>query len=160
VSRDIGDLFPGTATKVLRLLRDCRAAGLLPIVCRTWSSAREQDDLFFRGRDLDGTVVDRRLIVTNVRGGHSWHNVERDGRPASMACDVLLVAADRKALPGNDPGWDLLGQLAEKGGLTWGGRWGDNPKTKKIEGWDKGHVQDDDQGTLTLEAAMRGADPS
>ena len=24
---------------------------------------------------------------------------------------------------------------------VWGGRWGDNPNTKKIEGWDSGHLQ-------------------
>lgn len=34
-----------------------------------------------------------------------------------------------------------LGKYWESLGGTWGGRFGDNPKTETIEGWDAGHFQ-------------------
>ena len=34
-----------------------------------------------------------------------------------------------------------LGQFWESIGGRWGGRFGDNPSTEKIEGWDAGHFQ-------------------
>lgn len=35
--------------------------------------------------------------------------------------------------------WRCLGEYWEGLGGEWGGRYGDNPKTEKIEGWDLGH---------------------
>jgi hypothetical protein len=35
----------------------------------------------------------------------------------------------------------LLGEFWESIGGIWGGRFGDNPSTEKIEGWDSGHFQ-------------------
>ena len=37
-----------------------------------------------------------------------------------------------------------LGQFWESIGGRWGGRFGDNPATEKIEGWDSGHFQFND----------------
>jgi peptidoglycan L-alanyl-D-glutamate endopeptidase CwlK len=34
-----------------------------------------------------------------------------------------------------------LGEYAESIGLKWGGRFGDDPATKTIEGWDAGHLE-------------------
>lgn len=36
----------------------------------------------------------------------------------------------------------LIGEYAERIGLKWGGRFGDNPATEKIEGWDAGHLEE------------------
>ena len=37
-----------------------------------------------------------------------------------------------------------LGEYWESIGGEWGGRYGDDPDTKKIEGWDSGHFQEKD----------------
>jgi peptidoglycan L-alanyl-D-glutamate endopeptidase CwlK len=71
---------------------------------RTW---REQDELYAQGRTAPGSVV------TNARGGTSWHNF-------GLAFDVALLRDDGSV------DYDIpeeVGRLGEGQGLEWGGRW-------------------------------------
>lgn len=82
-----------------------------------YRSFHEQDMLFARGRTTAG------LIVTNARGGESWHNF-------GLAEDYAFVI-DGKVTWGGP--WDRFGGIAVECGLEWGGN---------FEGFvDRPHVQ-------------------
>ena len=143
-------LHPSLYPLWLRFERLARAA--LPPSVRlllvfAWRSSEAQDRLHQIGRR--GVPGER--IVTRARGGESWHNVERDGHPASLAFDVAALAPNGEYLPGDDEAWQIIGRVAESLGLTWGGRW-------RMR--DFGHCQMDDGGALTLADAMAGTDPA
>lgn len=155
--RDPELLHPLLLPVWVRFMRLGRAAGLVLVFTRGFSSSRDQDALYLVGR----RGIPGEGIVTKARGGQSWHNVERDGKPAALAFDVCVMTADgKRVLPSSAPEWDTLGRIGESLGLTWGGRFGDNPGTVRIEGWDKGHFQLDEWGSLSLEQAMAGKDPA
>lgn len=131
-----------------RFMRRCREAGLNPVLTFAFREHLQQDRLYQIGRR--GIPGER--TVTNARGGQSWHNVERDGAPASLAFDYALLDKKGKALlPDGDPAWIVAGEIGEALGLTWLGR--DRAR-------DLGHLQLDDRGELTLEEAMAGTDPT
>jgi peptidoglycan L-alanyl-D-glutamate endopeptidase CwlK len=125
-SRSLDDLLPGTRAKVEAWLAACAAQVLAPVFLTcTFRAQDEQDGLWARGRTAPGPKVtwtrfskhtERRAVDFALRETDPW----------DMKIDV-----DHDAIP------DFLevGQLAEKFGLTWGGRWR-NP--------DFPHVQDDE----------------
>jgi peptidoglycan LD-endopeptidase CwlK len=83
---------------------------------RTWA---EQDALFAQGRTAPGS------IVTNAKGGESWHN---------FGCAVDLTPSvnrtDAKFAPDwneKHPAWQRIVSLGESLGLTSGKSWGDMP---------------------------------
>lgn len=83
---------------------------------RTWA---QQDALYAQGRTAPGA------IVTNARGGESWHN---------FGCAVDLTPSrdgiDAKFNPDwneSHPNWQRLVTLGESLGLTSGKSWGDAP---------------------------------
>jgi len=117
-----------------------------------WRDPKEQDELFYIGRNNAGEVVDPKAVVTNKRGGGSWHNVTyRTGKPCSLAFHVrpklpgsrwlgfadsrlhtaamksmkadLTVAVELDNLSGAELIYCAVGLLGEQLGLRWGGRW-------------------------------------
>lgn len=81
---------------------------------RSWA---QQAELWAKGRDGQGNVVDEAQIVTKAPPGHSWHEFGL----AADCCPRLL-----KSKPNWDDGnpkWQRYGQMAESLGLVWGGRW-------------------------------------
>lgn len=82
-----------------------------------YRSFHEQGALFARGRTLSGP------IVTNARGGQSWHNW-------GLACDYAFVVKGKVTWDGP---WARFGGIAVECGLEWGGN---------FEGFiDRPHVQ-------------------
>ena len=60
----------------------------------------------------------RHILVTNAKGGWSWHNWGR-------AFDVAIAEFPGDPLPDdvyNGP-WAKVGEMGERLGLEWGGRW-------------------------------------
>lgn len=60
-----------------------------------------------------------------------------------LAVDVVFLADvkdDHKVNFSADK-YRSLGEFWEEMGGRWGGRFGDNPATEKIEGWDAGHFE-------------------
>lgn len=146
--RDPETLHPLLLPLHYRAMDLWRAGGLIPVLTFAWRSAAAQDRLWQIGR----RGIPGEKIVTYVRGGYSWHNVERDGRPASLAFDVAMMTDDGHALlPDTDERWIVAGQVGEGLGLTWGGRW-------RLR--DCCHYQLDNRGTLALADAMAGVDPA
>jgi peptidoglycan L-alanyl-D-glutamate endopeptidase CwlK len=78
----------------------------------------DQDELYAQGRTKPGR------IVTNARGGDSWHNY---GLAADWVLDGdtekpgIQWSWETRGLTGTQ--WHRMGELAESCGLEWGGRW-------------------------------------
>jgi len=115
MSRRLSDLEPVTREKVLRLISVAAGLGMELFIVHTLRSYEEQDALYAQGRTAPGP------IVTNAKGGYSWHNFARaidfafeDERGKPVWDDV----SDDEI---ND--WRLLGECGRKIGFTWGGDW-------------------------------------
>jgi peptidoglycan L-alanyl-D-glutamate endopeptidase CwlK len=108
-SRSLDDLEPGTRARAERFLAACADAGLDILIYCTHRSHAEQDALYSKGRSQPGP------IVTNARGGQSWHNWRR--------------AFDFVPMIGGKPQWNdrelyrRAGIIAEQCDLEWAGRW-------------------------------------
>lgn len=86
------------------------------LVCG-YRSIEEQNRLYASGRTKPGR------IVTNARGGYSWHNF-------GLAADYAFVRDSRISWDGP---WNTFGRIARECGLEWGGDW------KRLA--DRPHVQ-------------------
>ncbi len=156
MSRRMEDLHPLVRPLCLRhmALFEERYPEFLLVLSFTFRSFLEQDELFYRGRNSSGRVVDKSKVVTYARGGQSWHNVMRDEEtPASLAYDLLIYDEVRKVLPGNRAAWQDLGSMGMSLGLDWG--------VVNDEGsrWDLGHFYLTGKNHITLAEANSGIDP-
>lgn len=132
-SRLITDLHPDVQRMARCAIVGWREAGLDVLITCTFRSAQEQAELYAIGRTKPGR------IVTNARPGQSSHNFRLDGRPASLALDVV-PRRDGKTLvwgtKGNgiddDPTddhtddlelWQRVAVVAKGCGLAWSGEW-------------------------------------
>lgn len=133
-SRSLDDLAPPAKERALAFTAACTKAGIDVLIYCTHRSAAEQDELYALGRTKPGK------IVTNARGGDSWHNHR--------------AAFDFVPLVNGKPAWNdavlyaRCGKIAESVGLEWSGRW-----TGKLK--ETAHCQY--TGGLTLAAAKAGA---
>ena len=109
---DLLRLYKPLATNAQRFQAALLAAGREFWGTSGFRSLEEQARLYAQGRTLPGA------IVTNAKPGQSWHNW-------GLAIDFT---ADRSPDLGLQPTWeagmyDIMGQLAPKFGLEWGGSW-------------------------------------
>ena len=108
-SRSLDDLIPIAKKKAEQFLEECNKQGLDILIYCTLRSKEEQDGLYAQGRTKPGK------IVTNARGGESFHNY-------GCAFDFVPMVAGKSA-------WDdtnlyrKAGVIAESVGLEWAGRW-------------------------------------
>lgn len=124
-SRALSDLLPPVQLRAREFLALCRQAlepsGVQVIVTSTYRDHASQNALFAQGRTRPGK------IVTNARGGESWHNFR-------CAFDIALLNNGKNTDPKDDvliwdntaPNvklWQAVGQLGELAGLEWAGRW-------------------------------------
>lgn len=95
-----------------------RAAGIDYILTCTYRSDDEQDKLYAQGRTTPGG------IVTNARAGESKHNtVDRDGKPASQAFDIVIMKNGKPDWNVKNPDWKKAGMIGKSCGLEWAGDW-------------------------------------
>jgi peptidoglycan L-alanyl-D-glutamate endopeptidase CwlK len=112
-------VHPALCAAVLLVERDYELARpgdtLVAAECfRTWG---EQEDLWLKGRDEEGNVIDAGAIVTNAPPGHSWHEF---GMAVDMVPESLLNT------PGwapQSPLWPLITKIAQARGLACGACW-------------------------------------
>ena len=132
-SRSLLDLVPPVRKKAEDFLSACKFAGIDVLIYCTYRSPEEQNELYKIGRSLPGK------IVTNARGGQSWHNFH-------AAFDFVPILngkpqwADKKL-------YAKCGAIAESVGLEWAGRWTGSLK-------ETAHCQY--RGGLTLAQARAG----
>lgn len=101
------------------LIERCHARGVPIVITQGLRTIAEQNALYNQGRTLPG------LIVTNARGGYSYHNF-------GLAIDFALLMPD-----GKNVSWDMrrdgdfdrtfdwleVVEEAKKIGFEWGGDW-------------------------------------
>lgn len=81
---------------------------------RTWN---DQQRDWLKGRDKDGNVTDKKLIVTDAPPGHSWHQF-------GLAIDVCpIMFLHLKTWGVGKPEWDNVVSVGEGLGLVSGSRW-------------------------------------
>lgn len=116
-SRKLTDLHPQMQPMVTRFLANARAASIDLLVTCTYRSNEEQAALYAIGRTKPGR------IVTNAKPGRSTHNNTLNGKPAALAVDVVPLRDGKPVWSASDPVWKRVGEIGEKVGLEWAGRW-------------------------------------
>jgi D-alanyl-D-alanine carboxypeptidase-like protein len=83
-----------------------------------------------QGRDEQGNVIDAALVVTNNRPGLSYHNLRYgSGKPCALAYHIRLrdeygrLVGWPNGAPMDDEAYLRVGQIGERLGNIWGGRW-------------------------------------
>jgi peptidoglycan L-alanyl-D-glutamate endopeptidase CwlK len=108
-SRDLNALNADTKRLAEAFTASCRKAGIDVLIYNTLRTTEEQDILYAQGRTQPGN------IVTNARGGDSWHNY-------GAAFDFVPMLVGKPQWK-NDSLYTKCGIIAESVGLEWGGRW-------------------------------------
>jgi hypothetical protein len=107
MSRALDDLVPELRVKVYELLARCIEAGIPTIIIDTLRTPAEHQ--------------------VNLARGTSWtpHSKHLDGRAIDVCPYQLfrLHGGDKLEWDANDPVWQTIGEIGERLGLRWGGRW-------------------------------------
>lgn len=118
----INELHPTVESKKNQLLEEAAGINIDVVITDDVRSIEEQDALYAEGRTTSGD------IVTNTRGGESYHNY-------GMAIDYALrlengeISWDTE-YDGNNNGesdWIEVADLAKELGFDWGGDWSNFP---------------------------------
>lgn len=132
MSSKIEDLDPDVQLMAQRLIAECAKEGVILIVTHTYRSYEEQAMLYAQGREAPGKVV------TWAPPGYSWHNFRR-------AFDVAIKSwiGDSTRNDLYDGPWEFIGNMGEKCGLEWGGRWKkpDRPHFQHTGGFTLAHLR-------------------
>lgn len=112
-------LLPVVRTATERLIQRSFAIGIPIVITQGLRTIAEQDALYAQGRSKPGK------IVTNARGGYSYHNF-------GVAVDFVLLMPDGKAVSwdttrdGNSDkraDWLQVAEIGKSLGFAWGGDW-------------------------------------
>ena len=112
-SRDLNELHPIVQAKARLMIERCKAAGINILVTSTYRDNTCQNMLYARGRTTHGS------IVTNARGGQSYHNYR-------LAFDVVPLINGKPlwSTANNDLAvWKRVGEIGKGCGLEWAGDW-------------------------------------
>lgn len=114
MNRQLDSLEGNTYQKSVRLFAAFTLlTGRELFIVRAHATIAEQDALFAQGRTEPGA------IVTNAKGGQSWHNF---GRAFDVALEEKQTQKPTWSTAGEDLElWRLLGVIAKWIGLEWGG---------------------------------------
>lgn len=115
-------LKPLVQRKANEVIAEMTALGLPVRINEGYRSPQRQDMLYAQGRTTPGA------IVTNARGGQSFHNY-------GVAVDFIFTQYGYGA---TDAQWETLGKVAESKGFSWGGRWNgfkDKPHCELLMGY-------------------------
>lgn len=106
--RAIKTLLPKVQPLARELVRKLTAAGINAKIISGSRTYAEQNALYEQGRSKPGPVV------TNARGGQSWHNF-------GVAVDIGIF--DNGKYLGNSPLYKKAGAIGRELGFEWGGDW-------------------------------------
>ena len=109
-------LHPDIRDDAEKFILDAQKEGIELRVTDTYRTIEEQNELYKRGRDEDGNIIEGEERVTDVKGGYSYHNY-------GLALDVVEIQDDVPVW--NNPQWETIGRIGEERGFEWGGRWKD-----------------------------------
>lgn len=103
-------VHPTVAAKARQLISQAYKEGIPIIITQGFRSVEEQNELYAQGRTKPGK------IVTNARGGYSYHNF-------GLAFDFAVLNPDGSVNWNVDAKWKRVGQIGKSLGLEWGGDW-------------------------------------
>ncbi|WP_338754951.1 M15 family metallopeptidase [Bacillus sp. FJAT-52991] len=113
--KKLAGVHPYVAEKALKLVEMTCKENIAIIITQGLRTISEQNLLYEQGRSKPGN------IVTNARGGHSYHNF-------GLAFDYCVCDVKGGKLIPNwtvDKRWKRVGALGQELGLEWGGNWRD-----------------------------------
>lgn len=102
----IMQLHPAAREAARKFLNNAAAAGIKLRVTSSYRDYAEQNRLYAQGRSAPGT------IVTNAKGGQSFHNF-------ALAIDVVPMVANVPQW--NTTNWPQIAAIGKAAGFTWGG---------------------------------------
>ena len=114
--RSMEDLSPVAHAKLADFVDSATKVGIDVLITCTYRTIAEQDAIYAQGRSVPGH------IITNARGGDSFHNYR-------CAIDVVVMRSGKPlwsvfAPDGTmEPEWQKLGELAAAQGVEWAGTW-------------------------------------
>jgi peptidoglycan L-alanyl-D-glutamate endopeptidase CwlK len=103
-------VHPVIAEKARQLISLAFKEGIHIIITQGLRTIEEQNELYAQGRTKPGK------IVTNAKGGYSFHNF-------GLAFDFAVLNADGSVNWNVDEKWKRVGALGKSLGLEWGGDW-------------------------------------
>lgn len=112
-SRKIQDLTAPVAVMAMKHIQACKELGIDLLITSTYRDSECQDSLYAQGRTKPGR------IVTNARGGQSFHNYR-------VAYDVVPLQNGKPLWDSEDPVWQTIGAVGKSIGLEWAGDWKKN----------------------------------
>ena len=121
----LAKLYPPFAAKVAAVLLKARQENMHVFIFEGMRDMKRQEELYAKGRDANGNVVNKKLVVTNAKPGSSYHNyglavdLVFDGIPSTPKVDW--------SWDGSMP-WARLGQIGQECGLEWAGSWKSFPE--------------------------------
>ncbi len=118
MSRRIEDMHPKLQDRFKQFLAECERLSLDVLITCTHRTNAEQDALYAQGRTKPGP------IVTRAKAGQSKHNHYENGKPASLAFDIVPMR-DGKPVWGTGPHdlplWKAIANVAKRLGFSWYG---------------------------------------
>lgn len=114
-SRKIEDMHPALQPLVHQFLAQAEHAGVDVLITCTYRSNEEQTRLYAQGRTAPGK------IVTRAKAGQSKHNHTINGKPASLAFDIVPLVDGKAVWDAKHPHWQILGAIGQKVGFKWYG---------------------------------------
>lgn len=108
-SRNISDLNPKVEALTNKFVEACMVAGIDVLITSTYRDMESQDALYAQGRTAPGKKV------TNAKAGQSFHNYR-------CAFDFVPIV-NGKAQWNDIATFTRCGEIAERVGLEWAGRW-------------------------------------
>lgn len=103
-------VHPVVAEKARQLITKAYNEGIYVVITQGYRSKEEQDALYAQGRTKLGK------IVTNAKGGYSYHNF-------GLAFDFALMNPDGSICWEVNDKWKRVAQIGKSLGLEWGGDW-------------------------------------
>lgn len=94
--KKLSELYAPFAARIRNFIIKARQESLNVSIFEGYRSFERQKDLYQKGRDLTGKIIDQRKIVTNAPPGFSFHNY-------GLACDIVFDGSDSK--PGFQWSW-------------------------------------------------------
>lgn len=113
-------LDPDFETQINDIISSVSSRGLKARLSEGYRSPEQQDEYYSQGRTKPGR------IVTYARGTQGPHT-------RGTAADIDLLDDKGRPLADNDPAWKVLGEEAERRGLTWGGAWSKLRDSRHVE---------------------------
>ena len=123
----INTLHPEIRDNVTNMLQNLRKDEVTVEITLAYRSYEEQDALYAKGRDEKGEVIDASKVVTNAKGGQSYHNF-------GLAFDLTVYDKNGKKDWNKDSdAWKKVIAEGKRQGFDAGAEWIDFPDLPHFE---------------------------